>query len=179
MRHTNIVAVAAAVALMTVTFVAVPDARSAAPSTPVAPGETMAHQTLCWSMTPFEDELMLDVALVAPPTVGFYTLFAQWFGAGHYFIQGAGDGQVNHDGERVSVSFIFHNHTELGTGKGGGRFAASIHLQTFKGPWSMAITGADSGTPYRIQGFLVPKPCSQLGSVPPGDPPNLALAPAE
>jgi hypothetical protein len=131
------------------------------------------------TMTPFEDELRLEVALVAPPTVGFYTIFAQWWGGRSYFFQGAGDGQVNHTGQRASVSFLFHNHTELGTGKGVGRFAASLHLSTRKGPWSLSILGDGSGTPYAIQGFLVPKPCSQLGSVPPGEPPNLALAPAE
>ena len=172
-RPTRIAAVVvAAAALLTVTVVGASDAS-------VAPGETMGHETHCWTMTPFEDELMLDMALVAPPTVGFYTISAQWWGGRSYFIQGAGDGQVNHNGERVSVSFIFHNHTKWGTGKGAGRFAASIHRSTRKGPWSLSITGEGSGTPYTIQGFLVPKPCSQLGTVPPGDPPNLSLAPAE
>lgn len=172
-RPTRIAAVAvAAAALLMVTAVGASGAS-------IAPGETMGHETHCWTMTPFEDELMLDMALVAPPTVGFYTIFAQWWGGRSYFIQGAGDGQVHHNGERVAVSFIFHNHTEWGTGKGAGRFAASIHRSTRKGPWSLSITGEGSGNPYTIQGFLVPKPCSQLGTVPPGDSPNLSLAPAE
>jgi hypothetical protein len=122
---------------------------------------------------------MLDMALVAPPTVRFYTISAQWWGGRSYFIQGAGDGQVNHNDERFLMSLIFHNHTKWGSGKGAGRFAASIHQSTRKGPWSLSITGEGSGTPYTIQGFLVPKPCSQVGTVPPGDPPNLSLAPAE
>jgi hypothetical protein len=184
MRHTSLVAVAAA-ALMTMTCVAVSDARSAAPSTPIAPGKTTGHQGYCFTMTPFEDELRLDLALVAPPTVGFYTIFAQWWGAGRYLIQGAGDGQVNHNRTRVSVSFVFFNHTEWASRNRWGRFAASIHLSTLKGPWTLSITGngrpegEGSGTPYSIQGFLVPKPCSEVGTVPPSDPPNLVLAPLE
>jgi hypothetical protein len=178
-RPTRIAAVAvAAAALMTMTVVGASGAS-------VAPGETMAHETHCWTMTPFEDELRLDVALVAPPTVGFYTLFAQWWGAGSYYIEGAGDGQVNHNGTRMSVSWVFFNHTEWASRNRWGRFAASIHLSTLKGPWTLSIAGdgrpegGGSGTPYTIQGFLVPKPCSQLGSVPPGDPPNLSLAPLQ
>jgi hypothetical protein len=98
-RRTRLAAVTmAAAALMTLTVVGASGAS-------VAPGETMAHETHCWTMTPFADELRLDVALVAPPTVGFYTISAQWWGNGRYLIEGAGDGQVNHNGTRVSVSF--------------------------------------------------------------------------
>jgi hypothetical protein len=169
-RPTRIAAIAAAAAaLMMMTVV----------GTSGASGERITHETHCWTMTPFEDELKLEVALVAPPMVGFYTIFAHWRGGHSYFFEGAGDGQVSHNGERVSVSFLFHNHTAWGTGKGDGRFTASIHLSTRKGPWSLSILGANSGTPYAIQGFLVPKPCSQIGTLPPGDPPNLALAPLE
>jgi hypothetical protein len=151
----------------------------------VPPGTIVGHQTHCFTMTPFEDELRLESALIAPPTVGFSTFSAQWRGGRSYLIEGAGDGQVTHNGTRVSVSLVFFNHTELASRNRWGRFAASIHLSTLKGPWALSITGdgrpegGASGTPYSIQGFLVPKPCSQVGKGTPGDPPNLVLAPAE
>jgi hypothetical protein len=38
------------------------------------------------------------------------------------------------------------------------------------------IAGTRSATPTRVTGFLVPKPCSQFGTMPPSDSPNLALS---
>jgi hypothetical protein len=151
----------------------------------LALGETGGHETQCFQMTPYEDELALSWAYVAPKEINFYAVFAQWWGNGHYGIEGAGDAQFTHNGNRQSISVVFFNHTELGSGNRWGRLAASIHLKTRQGPWTLAITGdgrpegGGSATPYWITGFLVPKPCSQLGTVPRGDPPNLALAPSE
>jgi hypothetical protein len=102
-RPTRIAAIAAAAAaLMMMTVV----------GTSGASGERIAHETHCWTMTPSEDELKLEVALVAPPMVGFYTIFAHWRGEHSYFFEGAGDGQVSHNGERVSVSFLCNEGTK-------------------------------------------------------------------
>jgi hypothetical protein len=167
---------------LTLTLMSLTDVQGAAPP-PVAPGETFGHQTHCFNMTPYEDELMLQVAQVAPASVKFYVGGVQWWGNGHYFIEAAGDGRVQD--KRIDFSAVFFNHTPFGGGNRWGRFAASLHWPTLRGPWSLAITGdgrpggEGSGTPYGIVGFLEPKPCSQLGTVPRGDPPNLALSPSK
>lgn len=163
------------VALMTLAWFG-PSAIEALP-----PGETVGHQTICWTMTPYEDELRMEVALVEPRAVGFYTLGTQWYGGWTYFFEGAGDGLINFSRTRIAFSFLFYNHTQWGNGPGQGRFSASIATSTLNGPWSLAKVseGIHPTSPYGAVGYLVRKPCSQMGSVPPGDPPNLVLAPSD
>jgi hypothetical protein len=166
---------------VTLTLGTVTQARSAAPP-PVVPGETFGHQTHCFRLTPYEDELLLEVAQVAPAGARYYVTSAQWWGNGHYFLQAAGSGRS--DGTRLDLTLTFFNHTEL-NGNHWGTLSLSMHRTRRQGPWSVVITGdgrpggGGSGTPYGVVGALTPKPCDQLGNVPPGDPPNLALAPAE
>jgi hypothetical protein len=162
------VVVAAAVAVLMTTFVAVADAQFKEKPDP--------NGNYCWGMTPFEDELLFQVTPVGPPTIGFYSIWARWLGNGHYSRQGGGHIQPSHNGQRMSVSFVFYNHDDYGLGNIIGQFAASIHVSTRKGPWTVSIAGTRSATPAMVTGFLVPKPCSQFGTTPPGDPPNLALS---
>jgi hypothetical protein len=143
-------------------------------------GAAQAQDALCFRMTPFEDEVMLQPSAIdGALTPGFYSIFAHWWGNGQYYIEGGGDGQVSSDGKRGAVSFIFNNHTSWGNGHGPGRFVASLDFQTWRGPWTISITGQDSQTPYLMHGLLVSKLCRDVGNVPKGDPPNLVLIPFE
>ena len=161
------VVVAAAVVVLMTTFVGV-----AAAQFKEKPDE---NGNYCWSMTPFDDEIRFQVTPIGPPTIRFYGIWAIWLGNGQYFRQGGGHAEPNHDGKRVSVRFVFYNHDDYGYGNIIGQFAASIDRSTRKGPWTVSIAGTRSATPAMVEGVLEPKPCSQFGTAPPGESPNLAL----
>jgi hypothetical protein len=74
--------VTAAVVVLMTTFVGVADAQFKEKPDP--------NGNYCWSMTPFEDELLFQVTPIGPPTIGFYSIWAMWLGNGHYFRQGGG-----------------------------------------------------------------------------------------
>jgi hypothetical protein len=129
----------------------------------------------CWRMTPFEDEIWFQMTPVGPPTIRFYSVWAIWTGNGHYMRQGGGRAEPSHNGTRLSVSFVFYNWDDYGLGNRIGQFSASIDRSTRKGLWTVSIAGIRSATPAMAKGLLVRMPCSQVGTKPPADPPNLAL----
>jgi hypothetical protein len=142
-----------------------------------------AQDNICWTMTPFDDELRV-YPFPVDAQLGFYSIGVQWWGLNYYAIEGGGTGEVSSDGRRASMTWTFYNHTDFGSRNRMGTVKASISLVTMCGPWSLTIIGDGSGTngsgtPYMISGTLVPKPCSRLGDAGSTQTPNLTLAPWE